>query len=104
MNELEKMAQQLRESGEKFTKVFRASPDPIAISTLAEGRFIDVNDSFLSFFGYTYEEVIGSTSIDLGLWINLSGRAQVIQRLLAEGAIRHLEFDYRTKAGKIKSL
>ena len=104
MNELEKMAQQLRESGEKFTKVFRASPDPIAISTLAEGRFIDVNDSFLSFFGYTYEEVIGSTSIDLGLWINLSGRAQVIQRLLAEGAIRHVEFDYRTKAGKIKSL
>ncbi len=104
MNELEKMAQQLRESGEKFTKVFRASPDPIAISTLAEGRFIDVNDSFLSFFGYTYEEVIGSTSIDLGLWINLSGRAQVRQRLLAEGAIRHIEFDYRTKAGKIKSL
>ena len=104
MNELEKMAQQLRESREKFTKVFRASPDPIAISTLAEGRFIDVNDSFLSFFGYTYEEVIGSTSIDLGLWINLSGRAQVRQRLLAEGAIRHIEFDYRTKAGKIKSL
>jgi PAS domain S-box-containing protein len=104
VNELGQMAQLLRESLEKFTKVFRASPDPIVISTLAEGRFIDVNDTFLSLFGYTREEVIGFTSVDLGLWINPEGRDQVKQRLQAEGVIRNLKFDYCTKSGEIKTL
>ncbi|PSM50743.1 histidine kinase [Chroococcidiopsis sp. CCALA 051] len=103
VNELEEMTQQLHESLEKFTKVFRASPDPILISTWAEGRFIEVNDSFLSLFGYTREEVIGFTSVDLGLGINLEERAQVIQRLQAEGVIRNLEFDCCSKAGEIKT-
>jgi PAS domain S-box-containing protein len=102
--ELEEMTQQLHESLEKFTKVFRASPDPILISTRAEGRFIEVNDSFLSLFGYTREEVIGFTSVDLGFWINLKERAQVLQRLQAKGVIRNLEFDCCSKAGEIKTL
>jgi PAS domain S-box-containing protein len=104
MNVFWEVGQQWCESKEIFVKVFRASPDPISISTLAEGRYIDVNDSFLSFFGYSRQEVIGSTSVELGLWINPEGRDRVKQLLQTQGAIRNIEFDYRTKSNEIKTL
>ncbi len=104
INEFWEVGQQLRQSSEMFTKMFYASSDPISISTLAEGRYIDVNDSFLSFFGYIRQEVIGFTSVELGLWINPEGRDQIKQLLQTEGAIRNLEFDYRTKSNEIKTL
>ena len=58
----------LRQSDERFSKAFRASPIPICISTLKEGRYLDVNDSFLQLLGFNREEVIGHTSLELGIW------------------------------------
>lgn len=104
MNDFWEEGQQLRQSSEIFAKLFRASPDPMSISTLAEGRYIDVNDSFLRFFGYTRQEVIGFTSVELGFWINLEGRDQVQQLLQIQGAIQDREFDYRTRSNDIKTL
>jgi len=104
MNEFWEEGQQLRESSELFAKVFRASPDPIAISTLAEGRYIDVNDSFLNFFGYPRQEVIGFTSVELGLWINPEGGDRVKQLLQTQGAIQNIEIDCRTQSNEIKTL
>ncbi len=52
---------------EKFAKVFRSSPNPIAIATISEARFIDVNPSFLKMSGYCLEEVIGYTVAELNL-------------------------------------
>ncbi|MFN6481700.1 MULTISPECIES: ATP-binding protein [unclassified Nostoc] len=52
---------------EKFAKVFRSSPNPIAIATISEARFIDVNPSFLKMSGYSLEEVIGHTVTELNL-------------------------------------
>ncbi len=51
-----------------FAKMFQASPLPIAITTADEGRFIDVNDSFLRTVGYDRENLIGRTSVELGFW------------------------------------
>ena len=59
----------LRQSQERFSKAFEASSVLLGISTLADGRFLDVNGSFLQMFGYTRDEVIGRTAHDLGLWL-----------------------------------
>lgn len=56
----------LRESEEKFSKIFYASPVPISISRIADGHYLDVNNSFLQAMGYGREEVIGRTAIELG--------------------------------------
>lgn len=104
MNEFSEVGQQLCEPSEMFTKVFRASPDPISIATLAEGRYIDVNDSFLNLFGYTRQEVIGFTSVELGFWINPEERDRIKQLVQTQGAIQNIEFDYRTKSNEIKTL
>src|SRR5260370_5587078 len=65
----------LRISEEKFSKAFRSSPVEMMITTLSEGRFIDVNESFESNIGYRRDEVLGRSSLELGLWLNPADRS-----------------------------
>ena len=93
----------LRELEEKFSKVFRAVPDAVAITTLAEGRFLDLNAAYVRTFGWTREEAIGRTTRDLKIWVDLDGRAKVVQRLHA-GEIVHNEPEvFRDKQGALHS-
>ena len=67
----------LRQSEERFSRAFQLSPVAIALSTLPEGRFIDVNDSFLHTFDFSRENVIDRTAVELNLWEDEIGRAHV---------------------------
>jgi len=89
----------LRKSEEKFSKAFRASPIEIAITTLQEGMFLDVNEAFERNTGFTREELIGHTSLELGLWENLDERAATIEHLKTNGGVRGREIRFRTKSG-----
>ncbi len=87
----------LRQSEEKFAKAFRSSPFPITIATLAEGRFVDVNEAFLKDVGYPREEVIGRTALELGLWMDPARRAELVYRLERDGMVREFEFEVRNR-------
>ncbi len=89
-------------SEDKFQKAFRSSPDWFVISTLEDGFYIDVNEAFLRATGYSREEVIGRTSIDLGIWADPEQRAEMVEILHDKGAIRNLEVRFRTKSGIIR--
>ncbi|MBD2676769.1 PAS domain S-box protein [Nostoc paludosum FACHB-159] len=91
----------LQNFAQKFAKAFSCSPDSITISTLKEGRFIEVNDTFVKLSGYERHEAIGKTSFDLNLWVNASDRLKLIQELQATGVIRNLEIEFKQKSGKI---
>ena len=58
----------------KFSKAFRSSPNGIALTELATGRYIDVNDSFCQIYGYTKEEMLGRTSVELGIFDSMEDR------------------------------
>ncbi len=92
----------LRLSEERFSKAFMASPIPLAIVTLEEDRYVDVNDSFLHMTGYRRGEVIDRTSAELGLVPDLEARAQIFQRLREEKAVRNLEWPIRTKSAEVR--
>jgi PAS domain S-box-containing protein len=94
----------LRESEEKFFKAFRSSPDPIAIATFGDGRYIDVNDSFCQLFGYSRSQVIGHTASELQIWVNPEERIQLTQVLQEEGVVRDKEFKFRTKSGELRTV
>jgi PAS domain S-box-containing protein len=94
----------LRLSEDKFASAFRSSPDPIILSTLTEGRLIEVNDSFLQLGNYTLEEVIGYTAAELNIWVNLEDRTRIIQMLRETGVVRNQESNFRTKLGEIKTV
>jgi len=89
----------LQLSEEKWAKAFRASPDAITITTLADGRFIEVNDSFLRITGYNREEVIGRASRELGIWASPEDRDRMVRPLGKEGAMLGQEVEFRGKSG-----
>ncbi|WP_181852935.1 PAS domain S-box protein [Nostoc sp. ATCC 53789] len=91
----------LQNLAQKFAKAFSCSPDSITISTLQEGRFIEVNDSFVELSGYEREEAIGKTSFELNLWVDDRDRLNLLHQLQSTGVVRNLEFEFRQKSGKI---
>ncbi|MBD2088103.1 GAF domain-containing protein [Trichocoleus sp. ST-U3] len=91
----------LRSSEEKFASAFRSSPDSITITTLKEGRYIDVNESFLNLSGFQRHEIIGHTTLELNIWVNPEDRIKVIQQVQEEGAVRNQECEFRNKSGKV---
>jgi PAS domain S-box-containing protein len=91
----------LKASEERFFKAFQSSPAPTFISTISEGRYIDVNDSGLRLLCYDREEMIGHTVRELAIWGNLADRKSFVERLLKEGSIRNESLSLRTKTGVI---
>lgn len=87
-------------SEEKFSKAFHESPALMAISTITEGQFIDVNTSFLQTLGFNREEVIGKTSRDLHLYNDYSIRDTAAQDALKIGEEISTEQRTRTKDGR----
>ncbi|HUN54765.1 MAG TPA: PAS domain S-box protein [Smithella sp.] len=92
----------LRTSEERFHKIFQASPAPTYISSISDGRYIDVNNSGLQLLGYTGEEIIGHTVRELGIWHNSSERKLIVQKLIARDSIRNEPVLLRTKNGETK--
>ncbi|HEY9728776.1 MAG TPA: response regulator [Chroococcales cyanobacterium] len=105
--ELETLVEQrtaaLRQSEEKFAKAFRSTPHAITITRLHDGHHIELNDSFCRMTGYTNDEIIGRTAVDLCLWVNLEERDRLFQLLQKNGAVRDYEFNFRTKSGAIRT-
>jgi two-component system sensor histidine kinase/response regulator len=93
-----------QQAEEKFALAFRASPYPITISTLTEGRYLEVNDSFCRISGYELDEIIGHTAFELNIWVNLEDRDRTIQMLREKGTVRSQEIDFRTKSGDIRTM
>ncbi|MBZ5631430.1 MAG: PAS domain S-box protein [Acidobacteriia bacterium] len=96
--------QALRLSEEKFESVFRSSPDAIALTTLTEGRFLDVNHQFDRLTGYRREEVLGRTAVDLGFWQDVKDRAGLIAAASDKGMLRDFERQLRVKSGKLRTV
>ncbi|MFB2938481.1 PAS domain S-box protein [Aerosakkonemataceae cyanobacterium BLCC-F154] len=94
----------LEQSEEKFTTVFRNSPQPAWTATLAEGRCIDVNESFSKVLGYSRTEAIGKTCVEMQLWTDLADLQHFRASLLQEGKIDNFEVEFRTKSGEIKTV
>lgn len=100
MEAITKRQDALRKSEAKFATLFNSAPSIMTISTLAEGRFIDVNEAFEKTLGYRRDQVIGRTSVELGIWENAEERGRFMAQLRANGRIRNYEFRQRTAAGR----
>jgi PAS domain S-box-containing protein len=88
--------------GDRFEKVFRSSPIPLSITTLREGRFVDVNATFERRYGYLREEVLGRTVHHLHMWCDPADRMFMTEQLRQGVAVRNKITWLRTKSGEIK--
>jgi len=91
----------LRISEEKFSKAFQTSPVWVTLTTVNDGRFLEVNDTFTKISGFSRAEAIGRTSSDLGFWLEPEGdRERALQIFREQGYFRNLEMKMRFKDGK----
>lgn len=90
-------------SEERFSRIFRMSPDIMTISRLSDGVYVDVNEQYTRQAGYTREEAIGKPAFDLGVWVEHSDRDRMVATLRAKGEIQEEEYRFRCKDGTIKT-
>lgn len=87
-------------SEEKFAKSFNLSPALMSISTIDNGCYLDVNDSFCRISGFTRQDVIGKTSVELG-WIPAAKREEMKEILRRDGQINDVELELERRDGAV---
>lgn len=97
--EREQAEKALRLSEEMFSKAFRSSPNGIAILTRRDGRFLNVNETFLHLTGYARDEVLGKTPEGLELLGDSAAGRSLLRALDEQGQLRNHEVAFRTKSG-----
>jgi two-component system, sporulation sensor kinase A len=90
-----------RISQEKFSKAFDSSPSAITISTLKEGRYIEVNESCLQMLGYSHSEMLRSSAVDLEIWVDPEAREAMKRSIQEGGRVANLEVEFRKKSGAV---
>ena len=96
------LQQEIRErqlAEEKFTKAFRSSPSPIAITSMPDGQFLEVNPSFVSMMGYSQNELIGQVVFDLELGLDQETYEKGVRELIESRILLNREFEILTKGG-----
>jgi PAS domain S-box-containing protein len=102
VSERRRTEQALRGSQHKFFMAFNLSPFPLSIVRVSDDRYLEVNDSSLRLSGYTREEVVGHTDVELNVWTGPGDRALFQKTFKERGRIRDLEFRFRTKSGTVR--
>jgi len=101
ITERKKMENALRQSEERFFKAFHATPDAIVISRAADGLLLEVNEMFLSLSGYSRDEALNRTAVELKLWADPNDRKRYDAAVREQARVRDMEARFRTKSGKI---
>ena len=90
-----------QEAQDLFERLFRNNPTLMALSVMPDQSFIDVNNVFLDVLGYTMDEVIGKTNLDLNLFLVPEEQDAVREQLQRHGIISNCELQIRRKDGAI---
>lgn len=99
---IKKTEEALRVSERKFWSVFHASPSLMAISSVEDSRFLDVNAKWTEIMGFDYTETIGRTALELGVWTSSGARDRMVSAFNADGILTDYEGQMRTRAGEIR--
>jgi PAS domain S-box-containing protein len=91
----------IKSSEEKFSKVFYLNPSACGLSDLATGKYVELNEAFYTLFGFTENEVIGKTAIELGI-LNEDAIRSISKKADSNGNIYNAEASLKTKNGEIK--
>lgn len=93
-------ATELRLSEERFAIAFRASPDALAISRL-DGRLLEINDAWQQMFGWSREEALGKSPVELNCYVDIEDRERFRRQLEDGGSVRDFSIRIRRRSGEV---
>ena len=97
ITERKRAEEALRASEEKFSRLFRLSPDSIMLVHLDSGRLADVNDAFVHLTGYSRKEALGLDALELRLYRDPAARERLYERLHTSDHVKDYEFELKRK-------
>ncbi|MGE0089942.1 MAG: PAS domain S-box protein [Bacteroidales bacterium] len=100
VTEKTRIFEQLKISEDKFLKIFNFTPDAIILTDIITGKVYDINKGCTDIMGFTKEDALGKSTVELNIWVNDVDRENYIE-MLKKGTVRNHEIDFRTKSGKI---
>ena len=94
----------LNESERLFASTMEASPESITLAGLDDGRFVEVNPACEALYGWSREEMIGHTGVEMGIWLNPDERLRFVEEVRRDGVVNGRELRLRSKDGKIRDV
>ncbi len=91
---------EIRALRERYEKAFRNSPDSITITYMDTGEMIETNEGFEAITGFTSDEVVGRTTLEVGIWKNPDARQALMDALARDGRVRDFDIEVHTKKGE----
>ncbi len=91
---------ELRRSGEVVNILFNSSPVMLSLSRFADGRFVEINPAVTRITGYPRDQILGKTSLELGLWANPADRDRIVAQVNTTGSCHYTQVSVRLKSGK----
>jgi len=101
ISELKTAEASLRAIEERFRLAFHTSPDSINLNRVSDGKYVDINQGFTDLTGYTREDVIGKTSLEINIWKDPDDRKRLVDGLLTTGFVKNLEAQFIRKNGEL---
>ena len=90
-----------RESEDRFRIAFLISPDSVNITRVSDGCYLEVNDGFVKALGWSREDAVGKTSLELNIWRNPQDRQRLVAALQRDGHCAELEAEFVGKDGRV---
>lgn len=94
--------QGLREGEQRFRRIFHASPIAIAISNFDDGRLLDANEAYWKLTGFSSAHDVGRTTVDMGIWDDVSQREKFIARLEKKRSLQNPAYEFINEQGEKK--
>jgi len=92
---------ELQTKDARYRAVFQMSRDALSITGLADGMNVEVNHAMLDLLGFEREEIIGKSSLELGVWVNAADRDAFVEILRQNSSFRDAKTQFRRKNGEV---
>lgn len=92
---------ELQATAETYIKIFNEHPIPMAITRMIDGVFLKINDAWTDVLGYTTEEMLGKTVLELNLWKDYGEREVLVNNISINGYIKYFPCSFVKKSGEI---
>lgn len=94
----------LRESEQKFSTAFSSSPVAASIALAEDGRFMEANENYERDFGWARTDLIGRTSVEVGVWPDKATRDPWVEMVRREGRVVNYETVWMHKNGQRRNV